>query len=348
MPVFFKIESSVPTAVPSSGANKIVGKFKGALKTIRNVVRSLSCRRVAGGDEPDGVNPAINAVYGFSHHRGGLIRWLMEQYPDAKIVTIDEYNLCLGISSDMSLQTFYRVSEAIKQGTYKELLNDRQIKMFSKEYKSDGHEEPTDDEKRLHLQREKVVEWFSVLHAHQEDLDIARKLARKIEAVPTRGWLRKFASTSREALQDKQLEMFVKKNGDASYGLKSSVAVQALKVFSHAENYAELVQALPDAKTREWLEDAVITAFFRQTSKIGLEWFVTDAAANELHFVTGTYEGGVLTKEELYERWWAVEGGKHKGRHKAPITFSELRKVGRDELDVKRHRCDQLKRSSAL
>ncbi len=278
------------------------------LKDLRHAAMSENTKKTVSAMDKQGVlgNSREIVHYGFSDNRsyGELgVAELERELPGKKfnITTIDDYNACTGIFCDENKATTYifNAIEMIKSGNYDffhELANskDPQHKMDNKALTEMQQKYPID----------KLQKWGAFLTKNADRADIIGKLynyltmpgnARDLKKT---GWAHEFAKNP-----DKALQKFVMKNlghgasivpGDVEklagllkkyvteIGSKQTTEEKAaaLKEFM-SKNFPKDIhvveqdrEELGSGSSLHSLFNTVLnTAFFRQTSKIGLDFF---------------------------------------------------------------------------
>ncbi len=258
--------------------------------------------------------PQHTVIYGFSHHRGRVIQAAMDE---KKVpVTIDEYNAGLGIMGELSMDDYFRIKSSLKNeepGTF----NERAIEENSKKYIDVNSNLGNAEAKQL--QQAYTKSWWMYLTENKDKVDIQAKLNSKITITG-----RIFKKTDYS-----KLDAFIFKNGeDTSLSLQKRREI--LCKFATAQDSGFLKELAADEQT--WLTHTVATAFFRQTSKIGMDWFASFLREADFRFIKGTYDGDRLSDNELHvnKPWKKGEmRGAGRYRYAEPITYSEIRHAAR-------------------
>ena len=196
-------------------------------------------------------------------------------------------------------------------------------------------------------------EWklFLSRPANVERLDIFGKMhsflaeARSDKDIPE---LSSWARLVREKGEQAAVEAFIKKNLPmdftqpifAQYMPQDYVRTVAKAVLGYLGNHERTdATAVQEVYTQLQQQDRVladvfdaftITACFRQTSKMGLEFFAEQRVP--VVFAWSTYRGVGMTNQDMpsTDKWWRLDGPVPQGKFE-PITHSEMRYVQRME-----------------
>ena len=287
-----------------------------------NLFRMVRNNPVTSVDE-FGLNdtvPKHTVIYGFSHHRGRVIQAAMN---DKKVpVTIDEYNAGLGIMGELDMNDYFRIrTDLLNENPGK--FDDNAIKENAKKY-SDVDATMKDDETQ-NMQKAYTKSWWNYLIENKTKVDIQAKINNKIV---TTGKIFKKTDYSK-------LDQFIFKNGEDT-AITLQRRRELLTTFAKAQD-SDFLKGLA-TEEQSWLTHTIATAFFRQTSKIGMDWFASFLQEADFRFIKGTYDGDPLTNDELHTNkpWKRNEiRGVGRYRYAEPITYSELRHADRKKYHYK-------------
>ncbi|MCG1041028.1 MULTISPECIES: RHS repeat-associated core domain-containing protein [Burkholderiaceae] len=262
-------------------------------------------------NDNDGLSPSIIALYGFGQYR---MRHFNTEDDKNKYVTIDEYNSNLWMNENMGLKGYYASLSAIRGDINKFKLNRDDIAKKAENYP--GYNKETKDFFEC-AQIEKAYSWLEHLQKNYEKIDIAKKSTD----------LFYFAIKNSEDIPMK------KENGEFVLNYKHVRHLYGLaKKFSNAENYDELMVGI-EANDKKLLEGMVMKAFFRATSKLGLDWFIEGGAAEKVIFTKSNFSGEDVEDEFYKNQPWKLEkvramdkscNGEMTG-YAENITYSEIR-----------------------
>ncbi len=283
------------------------------------------------------------AVYGFSNIRAENAQGLEENH-NVTYAMIDEYNTGIGVApNSLGLVKIGKRLESIKNGTCK--IDPPQ----------DGYTPEKLTQWMKFLQRPENFKKINIMGRLREYVGIANHPTRADKKAT--GWRGEFARNGLE----KAMVAFVRKNlpGD---GLKLDMDPMGHNVLEVNDDIVSLLadtlslivtkgnENLTEEQVKEFLREAaadcgmkleepheyalqealdliVSTAFFRQTSKLGLEFF--KETKTPVLFYWTNYKGQTVPENNraLSNKWWknpAESINKHYG---ASITFSEMRHV---------------------
>ncbi|MCW7550306.1 RHS repeat protein [Photorhabdus sp. APURE] len=286
--------------------------------------------------DTDGRAPEIKdvehtVIYGFSHHRGSEMgkAFAAKKNP----VTIDEYNAGLGIMGELSLSDYFRISQNLKEDSPPK-LNEGNIRANSFKYldamdiKVDSATDKIKQE-AYEQQYAYTASWSFHMIENKEKLDIQSKVKNLL---PSKGFFSGLSGKKRF----QKLDEFIFKNSDGN-GFPIQRQRDILTKFASAGSAGELESTL-SAEDQSWLKNTVATAFFRQTSKLGMDWFIKQLASPDFRFVMAGYNGEELTIEQLKsDQPWKTGKRRKEGpnEYAEAITFSEIRHAYRKGYDNK-------------
>ncbi|MBS9437742.1 RHS repeat protein [Photorhabdus noenieputensis] len=270
-------------------------------------------------------------IYGFSHHRGSEIGKALAAKKNP--VTIDEYNAGLGIMGELSLSDYFRISQDLKEDNPPR-LNKENIATNSLKYlDAIGTEEKSataEIKQEAYEQQEAYTKaWGLHMINNKGKLDIQSKIK---SLLPSK---RLFSGLSGQKRFQK-LDAFILKNSDGSdFTIQRQRDI--LTKFSSAGSAGELESTL-SAADQSWLKNTIATAFFRQTSKLGMDWFIKQLESPDFRFVMAGYNGEKLTIEQLKsDQPWKTGKRRKEGpnEYAEAITFSEIRHAYRKGYNSK-------------
>ncbi|RAX01108.1 MULTISPECIES: RHS repeat protein [unclassified Photorhabdus] len=286
--------------------------------------------------DTDGRAPEIKdvehtVIYGFSHHRGSEMGKAFAANKNP--VTIDEYNAGLGIMGELSLSDYFRISQNLKEDSPPK-LNEGNIRANSLKYldaigiKADSATDKTKQE-AYEQQYAYTASWSFHMVENKGKLDIQSKIK---SLLPKKSLFSGFSGKERY----QKLDAFILKNSDGSdFTIQRQRDI--LTKFASAGNAGELESTLSTAD-QSWLKNTIATAFFRQTSKLGMDWFIKQLASPDFRFVMAGYNGEKLTIEQLNsDKPWKTGKRRKEGPHEyaEAITFSEIRHAYRKGYNSK-------------
>ncbi|MEK9498008.1 RHS repeat domain-containing protein [Photorhabdus sp. P32] len=276
--------------------------------------------------DTDGRAPEIKdvehtVIYGFSHHRGSEIGKALAAKKNP--VTIDEYNAGLGIMGELSLSDYFRISQDLKEDSLPK-LNKENIRTNSLKYLDamSIEEKSAPDEIKQEAYEQQyayTASWGFHMIENKEKLDIQSKVKNLI---PKKSLFSGFSGKERY----QKLDAFILKNSDGN-GFPIQRQRDILTKFSSAGSAGELESTL-STEDQSWLKNTIATAFFRQTSKLGMDWFIKQLASPDFRFVMAGYNGEKLTIEQLKsDQPWKTGKRRKEGpnEYAEAITFSEIR-----------------------
>ncbi|ETS30009.1 hypothetical protein BB987_20530 [Photorhabdus temperata] len=133
-----------------------------------------------------------------------------------------------------------------------------------------------------------------------------------------------------------KLDEFIYKNSNGN-NLTMQRQRDILMTFASAENADDAKKNLSETE-QSWLKDIIATAFFRQTSKLGMDWFIEQLASPDFRFVVAGYNGEKLTTDQIIsDKPWKNGNRRKDGKdgYAEAITFSEIRHAYRRKYDDK-------------
>ena len=280
------------------------------------------------------------AVYGFANVRSD--NYESFQKHNVKYSMIDDYNAGIGFSpKNLILSRFSKRLDEIRNGTC----------TFRPEISGIPEEKLND---WMHfLQRPENMKKLDILGRLQEYVGIGDKHSKADKKLT--GWKGEFARMGSQ----RALEAFVRKNipgdrlvqeldeGGPFQLTDAHVKVLAKALYYLATDFAgkesdaningSIVQAAEDVgmelteeqvlALNETLDSVVVSAFFRQTSKLGLDFFRENKTS--VMFYWTNYQGQSMPDDNraVTGRWWKDPGASIKDHYGASITFSEMRHV---------------------
>ncbi|OCA53689.1 RHS repeat protein [Photorhabdus namnaonensis] len=286
--------------------------------------------------DTDGRAPEIKdvkhtVIYGFSHHRGSEIGKALAAKKNP--VTIDEYNAGLGIMGELSLSDYFRISQDLKEDNPPR-LNKQNIATNSLKYLDamDIQEKSATAEikQEAYEQQEAYTKsWGLHMIDNKGKLDIQSKIK---SLLPSKGLFSGLSGQKRF----QKLDAFIFKNSDGGdFTIQRQRDI--LTKFASAGSAGELESTLSTAD-QSWLKNTIATAFFRQTSKLGMDWFIKQLASPDFRFVMAGYNGEKLTIEQLNsDKPWKTGKRRKEGpnEYAEAITFSEIRHAYRKGYNSK-------------
>ncbi len=286
--------------------------------------------------DTDGRAPEIKdvehtVIYGFSHHRGAEIGKALAAKKNP--VTIDEYNAGLGIMGELSLSDYFRISQDLKEDSPPR-LNKQNIATNSLKYLDamDIQEKSATAEikQEAYEQQEAYTKsWGLHMIDNKGKLDIQSKIK---SLLPSKGLFSGLSGQKRF----QKLDAFILKNSDGNdFTIQRQRDI--LTKFASAGSAGELESTL-SAADQSWLKNTIATAFFRQTSKLGMDWFIKQLASPDFRFVMAGYNGEKLTIEQLNsDKPWKTGKRRKEGpnEYAEAITFSEIRHAYRKGYNSK-------------
>ena len=315
---------------------------------ITNAMQTVTDRTDSAIDKLEGEGVREIALYGFSQVRERAGAKLTAR--NVNFTLIDDYNTACGLTSDyVGATSLQRTIDSIRSGELK--IN------------SDG---------KSAIPEEKLQKWAAFLQRNAGKLDIFAKIISYQQAEDNPKANRKKGGWIGEAARNgywNTLRAIVKKNIPGSartteFGHKlvdkdieaiataiSTLAAYAVKgePLADRERYRNLIlkcvtdvagykgqEAENVAKELEWVTDMVLcNMFFRQTSKLGLDFFKEEGIP--VMFQWSTHEGISLEKatNELGDKWWKNDNSSIQDHYGATITFSEMRHVQKMEAQQK-------------
>lgn len=311
---------------------------------VTNAMRTVTERTDAAIDKLEGENAREIALYGFGQVRKRAGARLTAR--NVNFTLIDDYNTACGLTTDsVGAISLYRTINSIRSGELR--------------IGSDANGAIPD---------EKLQKWAAFLQRNVGKLDIFAKIASYQQAEENPRANRNKGGWIGEAARNgywKTLRAIVKKNIPGStrtteFGHKlvdkdieaiataiSTLATYAVKgePLDDRERYRNLIfkcvtevagykgqEAENVAKELAWVTDMVLyNMFFRQTSKLGLDFFKEEGVP--VMFQWSTHEGISLAKatNELGDKWWKDDKSSIHDHYGATITFSEMRHVQKME-----------------
>ncbi|WP_434524671.1 hypothetical protein [Photorhabdus asymbiotica] len=319
----------------------IIGHKEDLIRTERNSVdltRSSNNRQTENLElnmpqhKRDSKDIEHAVIYGFSQHRGPEMQ---KAFADNKNpVTIDEYNAGLGIMGELSLSDYFRISQDLKENRLPE-LNEKNIQNHSLKYfdamgVNMKSADPNVKEEAKEQQRAYTRSWGFYMMENKEKLDIQSKINNLIPKKKS------FFSKSPGEDEYEKLDEFILKNSNGS-NLTIPKQRKILMKFASAKNAVDVTKNL-SGEEQTWLKDIIATAFFRQTSKLGMSWFIEQLASPDFRFVIVGFNGEELTTDQIRSNKPWKHGNRRKegaSEYAEPITFSEIRHAHRKGYDSK-------------
>ncbi|MEN7432602.1 hypothetical protein VA599_17790 [Chromobacterium sp. TRC.1.1.SA] len=275
--------------------------------------------------KPGSGEPIRCALYGGTHIRGQMSEKLtqLQVAQDVKLETIDEYNSALGIAWPLTAESYFDALDRMENGTLAANIDPDKLEAFAKGYPGNAPEN-----QKIQWQRDRLAGWTDFLRDHSGKLDIFSKQQGKSDSEIHAFLAKNTPPTYLEALKDPR----TKEDGDGDFATFANRLGQL-----SALPRPEQGQFLQDRFTpfeQDIVEKALNTAFFRQTSKLGLEYFQSSGA--KIAFAWQDFSGKEMADSELQRKPWKT-GQTRSADFNEPITLSEMRHVARHaELDVTR------------
>ncbi len=244
------------------------------------------------------------ATYGGTQARDRMIAELKVAATGnpAKFVTIDEYNACLGLSANSNAEDFRQLIQDIREGNLEDRIehNLGEIESFAGDYISQGMSR----EEAIDVQKSKVKEWASFLTKNVDRIDV-------------------FANVLKQS--DSELRAQITKN----YNSTEANRIDPEKIRNAAQK-AVSGQALTVGRGGDIGSGIFVTEFFRQTSKLGLEFFAEQGVPVVFAYNSLDNSGSVMDVRAIKTTPWK-EGGYRDGQgsFNEGITYSEMRHVER-------------------
>ncbi|ALP43629.1 hypothetical protein [Aeromonas schubertii] len=263
----------------------------------------------------DGGEPIRCALYGGTNIRGDMSDALshLGVSKDIKLETIDEYNSALGIAWPLTIDSYFSTQENAAKGLLSNHIKPKELGEFASGYPS----QHTQD-KKVEWQRERVTQWADFLHQNHDRIDILGKLKNKSEDEIKSFLTKNVPPYLLEPMSPQEITTLAKELKDIS-------------AMPSPDDRRAALANLGDAYT---VEKMLNTAFFRQTSKLGLEFFQSTGA--KVAFAWQDFDGREVERRDLHTKPWK-SGMTRAPDYNEPITYSEMRHVERHpELDVTR------------
>lgn len=315
------------TNISSQGpSNKIINFFCSVIEYIRSQRSSwdIACTLT------DAVNrlPTMYVTYGFSDQRQIFLD--RQQKPDnSHYQTIDNFNKFIGLDKiihsvpEYPDLNYFGVLNKIKtnniydEETYQVSLEESASKKLNQPEKILSSD-PT---------RGELKKWCRFLNKNADKLDvfakhINNKSLGEIKAFVTKNFINEDGKPPSDAIVTLYATAFMglSKKENVQNGITHQMVREVNKVIKSESN---------EPNSRCNIETRIIyhilnTAFFRQTSKLGLDFFA-EQLKTEINFVWVKYDGNSLTEEDINEKSW--KGINQQPTHYEPITYSEARHV---------------------
>ena len=294
--------------------------------------------RPENGRKNDRDEPPRVFLYGFSKKRQNLSEHLQDGgiNKHAKLEVIDDYNKQIGLGDRMDAGKYVTFLNDVRTKNLENKLSKKDIQKSASEY-------PGQSSKKIEWQEKRAAQWAGYLQRDENPkrLDLSRKFADPNE-------------------QKRMLEFVVKNFGpmgddvsalgndpkgirDALFQIsKGSVEDSTFEAFQSVFAYMHGIGSdkTPSEKMQDFnklseaeqrLVDFMINAaFFRQTSKMGLE-FAKDSGAVvcfSWRDVTGNADVSAL-QQNLSAKKWKANYGSINSKYSEPITYSEMRHLDR-------------------
>lgn len=275
----------------------------------------------------------VFAMYGFSGVRQaalvGAAANTKRNAPDnsparnLQVTCVDNHNSAIGLVEES-------VTAAKLPGCIRDLKTGRNDTLREKEEKSPN----------MYIDKDG---WRAFLARHVDKIDIFSRILDIYHAedeksdVELSGWKKE----SRDRGAGAAIEAFIRKNlsfdaaslSDSDIKALTAALIlyaQSLEIASEhvlpEEEFTAVCNSLLNNDLKDALDSVIRTAFFRQTSKLALDFFKEKGIP--VLFAWTDYRGYTIQGEQN-EKWW--KGEKKFSPSGAPITYSEMRYVQRQE-----------------
>lgn len=256
--------------------------------------------------DSDGLSPPVNLLYGFSDARDQFGSRYDSAVQDVSLLTIDDLNLVLNITHDEAITNYFGLMQRISDGIEVEDKSAEWLARESPLYRGAA------DEAKVMLQS-----WADYLKENVYSLNIIRKI-NAYDGLNSNG---------------KPLGEFWKKNSDDPIStahvteMSQMIQMEPEKFFMSGNGYPVAARG------------TVSNWFFRQTSKMGLDWFAQTQGQGAVVFL----DVSLKDPESSSSGWQQLQPDVFNAKpYKAtakigeafnPITFSERRHLQKRTAD---------------
>ncbi len=294
--------------------------------------------------QPSFVTDRSVAVYGFSSIRFDDAHKEAFKAKNAVLSTIDSYNEGLWIEyKSVSLVALPKVLDTINDiAKDKEKKNDQRLKLSL--ISAGGLTKEKLENWAKFLMRPENLQKINIFKRLQDYIDIGDSPSEAQKKLS--GWKGEFANRGTQGA----MEAFVRKNvsGDMKkkFGITDAHIPILAKALTDIANkmrnpeveldYDIIMESLKTAKggqecdlynLAEALDDIARVAYFRQTSKLGLDFFKENKTPVMFYWTTPQGFSMPDNNPTLTDKWWHRPDAKIDDHRPAYITFSEMRHV---------------------
>lgn len=285
-----------------------------------NVYRMVRGNPVTMNDRDGSVSSfesiSRRVVYGYSQARPALMSQAIEE--GVHFMTIDEFNECIGLPQTITLEKYFEIKTQLSRGAGAP-FDEHKIKTHASRYRDAAENKKLVidelDNIAISQQRSDTNEWWEYMAKNNNKLDVQKKLIKRIEKDQKSSWFKK----------NHALHSFILKNSEPENSITGEEQKKLLVKFAHASDTASLSKEMTD-KEKKWIEDIVTKTFFRQTSQLGMDWFI-DMGINDFVFANKDYYGSPLNMADVQAKPW-IKKERRRGESSEvaePITYSEIR-----------------------
>lgn len=267
-----------------------------------------------------------------------------------KATTIDTYNSSIGVDWDLVKDDPITIFSSIRNGTVDSNMTEDDI---------NGYDEVIEQDTR--------TEWKQFLKQNADKIDIFKKIANFINegshpaarGAKKTGWaeqVRKYGEdatlkgfilkqlspeTRRDYLKNGTIDTYVcilkecvAKTNEGNLTKQEYEAILK-KYYPHHDEMIDNITRHDDFYPCRDFKEVITNAFFRQTSKLGLEFFQSKGVKVVFHWTNrkGNSMNTQSNKEDLHNKWWLNNNYLNKANKNkyGSITYSEMRHVERLE-----------------
>ncbi|MHC8318098.1 RHS repeat domain-containing protein [Pseudomonas sp. LB3P31] len=257
--------------------------------------------------DSNGLSPPVTIVFGWSNARYEFSPNFADAHQQQSVVHIEDFNNALNITDDEVFEDYFGVMKKIGEGI---AIADSHVESFKNE---SPHFRGSDDDARGMLQS-----WADHLKENVYSLNIVRKLNNYAELTG----------------QGKPSDEYWKKNSDDSISTALARSMTEMIKENPDEFFAQDDRKFSAPKT------TVAKWFFRQTSKMGLDWFAQTQDQGGIIFLDVASKvpdrlnsGWMPLQPQVFEAKPYKEATSEIGEVFNAITFSERRHLKKKMAD---------------